>query len=138
MTSFAYFGLTLLAAREELHRVWGRFDHEQPGINPNHLIFIAAVILMAIVAGVIWRTVKRRAARTFASDSTGKLFRELCAAHGIGRAGRRLLKELAAASGDVDPATLFVEPRYFEAQNLPRALKASAKELRLLDETLFG
>jgi hypothetical protein len=138
MTQFIHHGLILLAAREEMHRVWGRFDHERPGINPNHLIVVATVILMAVVAAVTWRMLKRRAAKTFSSDNSAKLFRELCAAHGIRRGDRRLLKELAAASGNVDPATLFVEPRYFEPRNLPHDMKASEKKLRLLEEMLFG
>jgi hypothetical protein len=128
----------VLATREEMHRVWGRFDHQRPGISTNLLAIFVIAVVVVIIAAVVWRELKRRAARTFRADSSAKLFRELCAAHGIKRSSRRLLKQLAEARGVSDPATLFVEPRYFEAQSLPRELKASAKELRLLDETLFG
>jgi hypothetical protein len=45
---------------------------------------------------------------------------------------------LAAARGVADPATLFVEPRYFDPQSLPRELKTATKELRSLNEIIFG
>jgi hypothetical protein len=138
MTRLACHGLVLLATREEMHRVWGRFDHQRPGFNPSQLVFLFTGIVVAIAAAVVWRVLKRRGARMFSSDSAAKLFRELCAAHGINRSGRRLLKQLADASGVSDPATLFVEPRYFQAEKIPRELRTSANELRLLGETLFG
>jgi hypothetical protein len=138
MTRLAFNGLILLATREEMHRVWGRFDHERPGFNIHQLILVFSGIVVAVAAVVVWRVLKRRAARTFSSDSTAKLFRELCAAHGINRSGRRLLKQLADASRITNPAVLFVDPRYFQAEKIPRELRTSAKELRLLHETLFG
>jgi hypothetical protein len=137
MTQLLHHGWVLLASREEMHRVWGRFDHERPGISANQLVIAVAAIGLAVVAGFVWRVIKRRASRTFSSDSSSKLFHELCAAHGIRRTSRRLLKQLADARGVTDPATLFVEPRYFDVQNLPSELRSSAKELQLLGETLF-
>jgi hypothetical protein len=130
--------LILLASREEMHRVWGRFDHERPGISTKQIAIAIAVVALLVVVGIAWRTLKRRMASTFSSDSSVKLFRELCAAHGITRSDRRLLKQLAAASGVADPATLFVEPRFFDLPNLPGEMKASATALRALNETLFG
>jgi hypothetical protein len=130
--------MLLLASREEMHRVWGRFDHERPGISINQILFFVVAFTIAVVAVVIWRILKRRTGRTFTSDSSVKLFRELCAAHGIKRPGRRLLKKLAEARGVTNPATLFIEPAFFDLQTLPRALRASEAELRALDETLFG
>jgi hypothetical protein len=64
-----------------MHRVWGRFDHERPGISSHQLAIALAVVLMAAIATVVWRFRKTRAARTFTSDSSTKLFRELCAAY---------------------------------------------------------
>jgi len=132
------YGLVLLASREELHRVWGRFDHQRPGLSTNQLLVIVVVIALASIAAVLWRILKSRASRTFSSDSAVKLFRELCAAHGISRSGRRLLKQLAEARGIADPAILFVEPQSFDAQNLPPDLRSSSNELQRLNEKLFG
>jgi hypothetical protein len=101
------------------------------------VVAVAVILGLAIVAMVL-RFLQRRAARTFTADSQKKLFHELCAAHCIKRSDRRLLKQLAAARGVADPATLFVEPRHFDPQCLPREMKADAQELRLLNEILFG
>jgi hypothetical protein len=138
MTRLIQNALILFASREEMHRVWGRFDHERPGINPNQVVIGIAAIAAAVVAGIVWHVIKRRASRTYSSDSSTKLFRELCAAHGMTRADRRLLRQLAEARGATNPATLFIEPRYFDVQNLPGELRPFAKELRALNETLFG
>jgi hypothetical protein len=138
MTLSSMHSLVLMASREELHRVWGRFDHERPGISTNQLIVIVAIVVFASVAAILWRVLKRRASRTFSSDSPSSLFRELCAAHGIKRTDRRLLRKLAESRGITNPAILFVEPQCFESQQLPSDLQASARELRALNETLFG
>lgn len=138
MTSHVDNRLILLASREELHRVWGRFDRARPGLSTNQLMAIVAVLALASIAFVLWRLLKSRASRTFSSDSSARLFRDLCAAHGIKRSGRRLLRQLAEARGAIDPAVLFVEPQHFDTRNLPPELKESASELRTLNETLFG
>jgi hypothetical protein len=138
MTLSSIHSLVLLASREELHRVWGRFDHERPGLSTNQLIVIVAMIVFASITAVLWTVLKSRASRTFSSDSPTSLFRELCAAHGIKRTDRRLLRKLAEFRGITNPAILFVEPQCFETQHLRSELQASAKELRMLNEKLFG
>jgi hypothetical protein len=50
---------------------------------------------------------------------------------------RRLMKQLATARGLKTPATLFIEPEYFDVTNLPAALQSSAKELRKLRHRVF-
>ena len=76
----------LLAARMDDHRVWGRFDHEKPGFSASQLLWLLGIVALLVVAVAIKHAIKRRAARTFTSDSSSKLFRELCAAHGLRRA----------------------------------------------------
>jgi hypothetical protein len=138
MTHIVHAALILLATREEMHRVWGRFDHERPGISANQIAIAILTVAVVVAATIVRRLSKRRAARTFSTDSAAKLFRDLCAAHGISRSSRRLLQQLAEAHGVGDPATLFVEPRYFDSRKLPVELKASASELQRLCEKLFG
>lgn len=129
--------LVLFASRQEMHRVWGRFDHERPGISSGQWMIVIGVVALALLAGMVWRVAKRRSTRTFSADSSAKLFRELCAAHGLRRASCRLLKRLAEARDVANPAMLFIEPQHFDAKSLPGELKSSSKELRRIGEMLF-
>jgi hypothetical protein len=137
MMRLANLGFLLFASRQEMHRVWGRFDNERPGISSSQWMILIGVVVLVLLAGMVWRIAKQRSARTFSSDSCAKLFRELCAAHGFRRASRRLLKRLAEARGVSNPAMLFIEPQHFDATSLPVELKSSSKELRQIGEMLF-
>ena len=138
MTPAIHVALNLLATREEMHRVWGRFDNERPGISADQIAIGILTIAIVVAAMIAWQLRKRRSARTFSTDSSAKLFRDLCAAHGINRSSRRLLQQLAEAQKVADPASLFVEPRYFDSRTIPVELRASSNELQRLCETLFG
>ena len=128
----------LFAARMEDHRVWGRFDHEKPGFSASQLLWLLGIVALLVVVAAIKQIIKRRAARTFTSDSSSKLFRELCAAHGLRRAARKLLRRLADARGLKNAAALFVEPQHFDAGTLPIELRSNAAELERLSRRLFG
>jgi hypothetical protein len=136
MTHGALWFLHLLATREESFRVWGRFDHQRPGVGPFELIILSAVALL-LAGTLIWQIVARRRQREFASNNPTRLFGELCRAHRLDRSNRRLLKQLAAAHGIKSAALLFVEPDYFDMTNVPPALKSLAGELRQLRHKLF-
>jgi len=63
-----------------------------------------------------------------------ELFHRLCAAHGLHRSQRRLLRRLAASQGLDEPAHLFIEPdRLHAARVAPelRRYEAALAELRL-------
>ena len=137
MIKFVCDPLIVLAAREKMHRVWGRFDHERPGITTNQVLIGTAIIAAVILAVIVSRIVARRSKRAYLSNSPAKLFRELCAAHGLSLRSRRLLRRLAEFRGVASPAMLFVEPQHFETKNLSAELKASAHELRQLRTQLF-
>lgn len=138
MMQSAIQSMWLLAARQDLHRVWGRFDHERPGFGTSHIVTVAAALALLIAMALIWRRMARRSAREYSCDSRGRLFRELCGAHRLSRASRRLLKRLASARGVANPAMLFIEPAYLDATNLPAQLRSSTAELQMLREALFG
>jgi hypothetical protein len=125
----------LLAVRQE-QDVWGRFDHQRPGIGTSELCVIAFVVVM-LAGSLAWQILKRRYQREFLYDSAAKLFSELCRAHQLDRASRRLLKQLAAARGLKNLTELFVEPNNFDAATLPPVLKSSAASLRQLRHRLF-
>jgi hypothetical protein len=128
----------LLAVDEEAFRVWGRFDHGKSSFGTTHLLVLIGIVALLMLAAIVSRVLVRRAANTFTSDSTVRLFRDMCAAHGLKRSARRLLQQLATARGMTDCARLFVEPQLFEVKGLPPELKASAAELKRLQQTLFG
>jgi hypothetical protein len=130
--------LCLLAVRRELPRVWGRFDHQQPADGMSQTLVVVGMAILVALIFLIWLRANRRERREFQSDSSARLFRELCRAHNLNRADRRLLKRLAVSSGLASQALLFVEPQHFDSANLPRGLQASGNDLQRLRERLFG
>jgi hypothetical protein len=129
--------LSILAARQDMHRVWGRFDHGRSGINTSHAVtFLGALALLALVL-FAWHCLSRPAARKFSCDSSRRLFRELCGAHRLNLSRRRLLKRLASARQIADPAMLFLQPEYFETTSLPAHLESSTVEIQKLHDRLF-
>lgn len=128
----------LLAAREEMHRVWGRFDHEKPALETTHIVIAVVLVSVVVITVIVTLIRQKRESRTFRCDSNIKLFWDLCAAHNLRRRGRRLLKRLAHARGLTNPALLFVEPQHFDAASLPVEWRESASELERIRERLFG
>jgi hypothetical protein len=117
--------------------IWGRFDHERPEFdNADLWTLVSMAALLIAVAVVAYRSSQRRK-QEFTHDSPRQLFRELCRAHRLPLASRRLLKRLAAARHVADPAMLFVNSGHFETANLPENLNPSADEIRKLHERLF-
>jgi hypothetical protein len=129
--------VSLLAASQEMHRVWGRFDHANPADGTSQLLIVAGIAAIVALSFLIWIRSARRPARVFISNGPAKLFRELCRAHGLGYRSRRLLKRLASARNVASPALLFVEPEHFEPSALPASFQSSAQELRQLRAQLF-
>jgi hypothetical protein len=127
-------GIHLLAA-QDYSREWERLGRLFNS-GPYEVLILAAVTLIVIVA-ITWQTFSKRRRRDFDYDRPARLFADLCKAHKLNWSNRRLLKQLAAGRGLKLPATLFVEPEYFDTTNLPAALQPSAKELRKLHHELF-
>jgi hypothetical protein len=124
----------MLAARS----VWGRFDHERPGFDSTHWwLLLGCAVLFAGFAVAIYRS-SRRGESEFDVDSDAKLFRDLCRAHHLSSANRRLLRRLASARGVEEPARLFIEPKHFEPAHLPETLQSAADKIRRLRDRLFG
>jgi hypothetical protein len=129
--------LVLLAARGDLPRVWGRFDHQRPSGGMSQLWLVAGLAALAAAAMLLWLRGLRRPKRCFVSNSQGRLFRELSAAHGVSFSNRRLLKRLARERKLPTPALLFVEPKHFDTSDLPADLQSAANELQRLRAQLF-
>jgi hypothetical protein len=95
----------------------------------------AAVLIGAGVTG--YRQLKKRNDMSEPCDDPHKLFRELCLAHQLDRASRRLLLQLAEACRFAHPAQVFLTPAAFEPGRLPSALRSRTEEVRRLGEQLF-
>jgi hypothetical protein len=117
----------LLAAR--LDRPRANFDREW--------IFLAglAVVLALVLLLSHWSS--RRRQREFWCDSPKGVFHELCRAHRLDRANRRLLQRLGTAREVENLAEFFVEPEKLDATDLPPAMKPAVTELRQLRHRLF-
>jgi hypothetical protein len=128
---------SLIGVSPDDFRVWGRFDDQRAGFGATEITIIvsATVLFLAVAISSYWRA--RRQRQVFWHDSSSRLFRELCRAHRLNLASKRLLKRLASAHGVESAADLFIEPEYFESANPPAALKSSADELRQLRHRLF-
>jgi hypothetical protein len=133
MTQLLHEWFWLLAASTN-GQVWGRFDHGRPTYGAAQLLTILTFVALAITIGLL--LVRMRS--SFQTESRRGLFNELCRAHGLKTSSRRLLRRLAAARGLRDAATLFVEPRYFESNELPDALQAVKAELQPLRDRIFN
>ncbi len=127
----------ILALREDMHRVWGRFDHGKPGITSEQIYVLLGLVAVSFVVAVVWLWLARREAKTFVANSSAKLFRELCAEHRLGFRNRRLIRRLAAARGVTDTASMFLEPRYYSLEELPETLHRDRSEICRLRDKLF-
>jgi len=98
------------------------------------LFFCLGLALFGLIVWLLlgWRRWNDMSQRC---DDPWKLFRQLCQHHGLNRADRRLLQQLATARQLRQPAELFVTPSAFNPANLPAKLKE--QKLRNLRARLF-
>ncbi len=69
--------------------------------------------------------------------SSRRLFDELCALHELDWPSRKLLHQLARAHRLEHPARVFVEPRWFEAAQIPETLAPFRVQFLQLKSRLF-
>ena len=96
---------------------------------------LTAVLLAALL---VWHFISSRASGRLPSNNPRTLFRELCRAHHLGASNRRLLMRLAVARGLASPAILFVNPKYFDTEDLPEVFSEKSEQLIQLRRQLFG
>ena len=96
-------------------------------------------MLIAIVLG-IWMLARIAARQDKAKriNNPWALFRSLARAHGLDRASRRMLKQLAQWQRLDHPGRLFVEPERFETINLSPGLQTQVPAVRALRDHIFG
>jgi hypothetical protein len=66
------------------------------------------------------------------------LFKDLCAAHGLSRRERQLLARVARQFELAQPAMLFVEAAWWDAERLGPAWTRAIPELKQLQQRLFA
>lgn len=128
----------LIAASPEQLRAWGQFYDQQAKIAHSQWMFLISAAAILLLAAVVSFWIDKRRQHEFSHDSSTRLFQDLCHAHQLDFAHRRLLKKLALARCVESAADLFVEPGYFNPVGLPPALESSAHELQQLRHALFA
>lgn len=123
-----------LASRSAWQQMGNRFSGDHAKVNVSE---VTGLLLMAVGAILlIWfldRITKWQEARSGAPNPK-RLFKELCQAHRLTRADRRLLTHLAEAAEIESPADLFLRPDLFASNALPK----EKGEIKRLAKQLFG
>jgi hypothetical protein len=89
--------------------------------------------------GMFWLTTRLlRARQKRSTNCPWQLFKELCAAHDLSYRDRQLLTQLAQQHRLEQPAMLFVEPTWWEADKLGRGWQRSLAEIHGLRDRLFA
>lgn len=129
-------GWWLLADDARWRAFGSAFRGERARIQTSDVLAILGIIALVavIVWGLSWLLMRSEGERR--AYSPRKLFAQLCRAHGLDRAQRRLLKRLARHHGLTMPAQLFVEPHRFEG--LESVLVDQRDALATLRATLFA
>ncbi len=100
------------------------------------LPYLIGLVVVGIGVAIVMAIMRRNDMSQPCNDS-GKMFRELSRAHGLGFSSRRLLSRLAKAVGLKHPAEVFLTPNAFNAQTLPPQLQAEAVRIESLRKRLF-
>ena len=92
-------------------------------------IVLGTVLLFGLLAWIAGRLYTQWQKRVI--NSPRKLFHELCQTHGLVRADRELLREIARWHGLKDPVQLFFEPARFQSPEMRTALECEAAAFEL-------
>src|SRR5688500_599844 len=99
-------------------------------------IIIGAAATIIALAWVMMRFLRARQKKI--SHCPWRLFKDLCAAHRLNYRERQLLTQLAHQHRLQQPAMLFVEPAWWEADRLGNAWQRSLAEVHALRDRLFA
>lgn len=113
------------------------FRGERAQISTSELVqFLVLVVLVGVGGWVLSRYVAGQETLR-RCNHTGKLFRELCRAHGLGWRESWLLAELAKARGCHQASEIFLQPAHFRQEGLDGAWEARLPRLAELARHLF-
>ncbi len=129
----------LLAPLAEADAIVHMGRHFQRGAAwpaPQLVLLLVVIVLVAAGASALARYLSYR--ERASCESPKALFVELCRAHQLDRASRRLLWQFARSQQLAQPAQLFVEPDRFQLERLPAKWRKRPADLVALREKLFG
>jgi len=99
---------------------------------------VIAAVSLAMIALIYATITYFRWRRRLRSNSPWCLFNELCSAHQLTRRQRHVIKRLAHQYKLAQPAMLFVEPKWWEPEQLGPTWARHLPELRRLRLRLFS
>jgi hypothetical protein len=106
-------------------------------VDPTTLaLFACSLLALLALVLLVGRWVAARRAHGYYSERG--LFRELCRAHGLDWASARLLRRLAAYHRLPQPAQLFLDPSYFQADRLDGALRECGERISRIGQVIFA
>jgi hypothetical protein len=128
--------VTLWSTADSFTHLGKRFQPQHSDWQLGHALLFVLLTGMAVFGA--WLASRYVRHRSGESNSPRALFDQLCRAHRLDWAARRLLSQLARWRGLSTPASLFVEPEHFDTATLDEALRARREELRSLRDKIFG
>ncbi len=128
----------LIAQSEVFRNLGASFRGRAAQFGVTDLV-TAIAVLSSLAAGMyVLSRVLHRQELPQRSNSPRVLFRELCLAHGLDRASRRLLRQIGRYQRLDHPGRLFLEPERFDPANLSPKLRHNKALIQSLRQTLFG
>jgi hypothetical protein len=96
----------------------------------------AASLAIIVVAWIVSRSVALRQRRI--KNSPSRLFKDLCLAHNLTNRERQMLGRMAQQFRLLQPAALFVEPAWWEAERLGPSWSRRMHDVERLRKRLFA
>lgn len=103
---------------------------------PELLLLLSILVAVGVLVWSLVRYVTRKQRRGYTSPRA--LFYELCEAHKLDRRERNLLQSVCQFFRLRQPACVFVQPEYFDAQRLSGELQKRSELIAQLRVKLFG
>jgi hypothetical protein len=138
VTSTIFLEIGSLAERTNWQRLGDNFRRGPGDFNYSNLLAVIAIVAAFAIGLLLLRHFTGQRDGGKSHHSPPELFRELCRKHRLDRVERRLLKRLAAAWELTSPSLLFVEPDYFEVDDLPDVWQDKTHLVARLRARLFG
>jgi hypothetical protein len=128
-----------MLAETRLTDIQSRYQSAAVADEGSAVGLVMVAMTVVVLAGLFYHFVLRKPA---IENSPIGLLSELCHAHGLSTAGRRLLNEIAVAAAVPQPATIFLGQANFDAafQTAEPKLKWDSKKrktLSILRRNLF-
>ena len=131
--------LLLMADRSSVFRDMGSgFREKRESFDPTDLLWWLFAVALIAAAFVAVATILARQDKRRLFNSPRALFNALCKAHGLDRASRSLLRQLASAQQLSVPARLFLEPQRFETAMIAPKLRPYSGAITELKQRLFA